>query len=159
MLQTAVRVQLRLDRSLRLCGENETDTDCCSNPLCVLETLQVSACRGGTPQASLLIQAKIHALLVPANAASGHSSETYLIIMGHHRECLIFNNLIILLSISDNKTVIPNQVYQPLGSCPCDLTFRACDVRCCCDKVFTSHTILHSFNKRTVYFTQMYFHL
>lgn len=56
-----------------------------------------------------------------------------------------------LLFISDNKTVIPNQVYQPLGSCPCDLTFRACDVRCCCDKVFTS------FNKRTVRFRQMYF--
>ncbi|XP_068559232.1 tectonic-2 [Cebidichthys violaceus] len=102
--KTAVRVQLRLEKNLRLCGENETDTDCCAKPLCVLETLQVSACVGGTPQASLLIQAKIHALLVSANAGS------------------------------DNKTVIPNQVYQPLGSCPCDLTFRACDVRCCCDK-------------------------
>ncbi|XP_071339033.1 tectonic-2 [Trachinotus anak] len=102
--KTAVRVQLKLDKSLRLCGENETDTDCCPKPLCVLETLQVSACVGGTPKASLLIQAEIHALLVPANAGS------------------------------DNKTTIPNQVYQPLGPCPCDLTFRACDVRCCCDK-------------------------
>ncbi|XP_037632636.1 tectonic-2 [Sebastes umbrosus] len=117
--KTAVRVQLRLNKSLRLCGENETDTDCCPKPLCVLETLQLSACAGGTPQASLLIQAKIHALLVPANA------------------------------VSDNKTVIPNQVYQPLGSCPCDLTFRACDVRCCCDKdcsiedlkLFVSHCL------------------
>ncbi|XP_059193375.1 tectonic-2 [Centropristis striata] len=102
--KTAVRIQLRLDKSLHLCGENETDTDCCPKPLCVLETLQVSACVGGTPQASLLIQARIHALLVPANTGS------------------------------DNKTVIPNQVYQPLGSCPCDLTLRSCDVRCCCDK-------------------------
>ncbi|KAM7416660.1 hypothetical protein PAMA_018627 [Pampus argenteus] len=102
--KTAVRVQLRLDKNLRLCGDNETDTDCCPNPLCVLETLLVSACVGGTPQASLLIQAKIYALLVPANIGS------------------------------DNKTVIPNQVYQPLGSCPCDLTLRNCDVRCCCDK-------------------------
>ncbi|XP_054467434.1 tectonic-2 [Anoplopoma fimbria] len=117
--KTAVRVQLRLEKNLRLCGENETDTDCCPKPLCVLETLQVSACVGGTPQASLLIQVKIHALLVPANAGS------------------------------DNKTVIPNQVYQPLGSCPCDLTFRACDVRCCCDKdcsiedlkLFASHCL------------------
>ncbi|XP_070759835.1 tectonic-2 [Enoplosus armatus] len=117
--KTAVRVQLRLDRSLRLCGENETDTDCCPKPLCVLETLQVSACVGGTPQASLLIQVKIHALLVPAGAGS------------------------------DNNTVIPNQVYQPLGSCPCDLIFRACDVRCCCDKdcstedlrLFVSHCL------------------
>ncbi|XP_070820082.1 tectonic-2 [Chaetodon trifascialis] len=117
--KTAVRVQLRLDKSLRLCGENETDTDCCPEPLCVLETLQVSACVGGTPQASLLIQAKIHALLVPANAGS------------------------------DNKTAIPNQVYQTLGSCPCDLTFSACDTRCCCDKdcsiedlkLFVSHCL------------------
>lgn len=117
--KTAVQVQLRLDKSLRLCGENETDTDCCPKPLCVLETLQVSACVGGTPQASLLIQAKIHALLVSANTGFG------------------------------NKTVIPNQVYQPLGSCPCDLTLRACDVRCCCDKdcsiedlkLFASHCL------------------
>ncbi|XP_060927492.1 tectonic-2 isoform X2 [Limanda limanda] len=118
--KTAVRVQLSLERSLHLCGENETDPDCCSNPLCVLETLQVSACVGDTPQASLLIQAKIHALLVPGNAAP-----------------------------ADNKTSIPNQVYQPLGPCPCDLTFRACDVRCCCDKdcsnedltLFASHCL------------------
>ncbi|KAF0033859.1 hypothetical protein F2P81_013925 [Scophthalmus maximus] len=117
--KTAVRVHLRLDKSLRLCTANDTDTDCCPDPLCVLETLQVSACAGGTPQASLLIQAKIYALLVPANAAS------------------------------DNKTTIPNQVYQPLGSCPCDLTFGACDVRCCCDedcstedlKLFVSHCL------------------
>ncbi|XP_026198338.1 tectonic-2 [Anabas testudineus] len=102
--KTAVRVQLRLDKSLRLCGKNETATDCCPKPLCVLETLQVSACVGNTPQASLLVQVKINALLVSATAGS------------------------------DNKTVIPNQAYQPLGSCPCDLTFRACDVRCCCDK-------------------------
>uniref|UniRef100_A0A8C9X129 Tectonic family member 2 n=1 Tax=Sander lucioperca TaxID=283035 RepID=A0A8C9X129_SANLU len=102
--KTAVRVQLSLNKSLRLCGRNEADTNCCPKPLCVLETLQVTACVGSKPQASLLIQAKIHALLVPANAGS------------------------------DNKTVIPNQVYQPLGSCPCDLTYRACDVRCCCDK-------------------------
>ncbi|KAF3695799.1 Tectonic-2 Precursor [Channa argus] len=102
--KTAVRVQLRLTKSLRLCGKNETNPDCCPKPLCVLETLQVSACVNGTPQSSLLIQAKINALLVPTNAGY------------------------------DNKTIIPNQVYQPLGSCPCDLTFRACDVRCCCDK-------------------------
>ncbi|KAJ3604714.1 hypothetical protein NHX12_029453 [Muraenolepis orangiensis] len=34
----------------------------------------------------------------------------------------------------ENKTLIPNQVFQPLGSCPCDLTSGACDVRCCCDQ-------------------------
>ncbi|KAM8760492.1 tectonic-2 isoform 1-T1 [Acanthopagrus schlegelii] len=121
--KSAVRVRLSLDKNLRLCGQNETDADCCPKPLCVLETLQVSACVGGTPQASLLIQATIHALLVPSTAGS------------------------------DNKTVIPNQVYQTLGSCPCDLTFGACDVRCCCDKdcstetlkLFASHCLLGPF--------------
>uniref|UniRef100_A0A8C9UTI2 Tectonic family member 2 n=1 Tax=Spermophilus dauricus TaxID=99837 RepID=A0A8C9UTI2_SPEDA len=34
----------------------------------------------------------------------------------------------------ENMTVIPNQVYQPLGPCPCNLTAGACDVRCCCDQ-------------------------
>ncbi|GAA6224742.1 tectonic-2 [Lates japonicus] len=109
--KTAVRVQLRLNRSLRLCGENETDADCCPERLCVLEALRVSACVGDTPQASLLIQAKIHAQLYPANVGS------------------------------DNETVIPNQVYQPLGPCPCDLTFRACDIRCCCDKDCSSEDL------------------
>ncbi|XP_074527283.1 tectonic-2 [Halichoeres trimaculatus] len=125
--KTALQFQLRLDRSLLLCGDNETETDCCPQPLCVLETLQVSACVGSTPQASLLIQVKIHALLVPGNAAP------------------------------ENSTVIPNQIYQPLGSCPCDLTLRACDVRCCCDrdcsaedlKLFESHCFPVPFGGQT----------
>lgn len=74
--QTAVRVHLRLDKSLRLCGANETEADCCPKPLCVLETLQLSACVGSTPQASLLIQAKIHAQLFPINSGSGNSNGT-----------------------------------------------------------------------------------
>ncbi|XP_046872626.1 tectonic-2 isoform X2 [Hypomesus transpacificus] len=102
--KTSLQVQLSLNRSFYLCGSNETGDDCCLEPLCVLEVLRVSACRGGTPQATLLIQVKIYALLLP----SGPGSE--------------------------NKTVIPNQVFQPLGPCPCDFTVGACDIRCCCDK-------------------------
>uniref|UniRef100_A0A3P9H6D2 Tectonic family member 2 n=1 Tax=Oryzias latipes TaxID=8090 RepID=A0A3P9H6D2_ORYLA len=109
--KAVVRVHLRLNRSLSLCSENGTNPDCCSRPLCVLETLQVSACVGGAPQASLLVQAVIHAQLLPSNAGS------------------------------DNKTVIPNQVFQPLGSCPCDLTTGVCDVRCCCDKDCSSEDL------------------
>lgn len=37
-----------------------------------------------------------------------------------------------------------------MGSCPCDLTFRACDVRCCCDKVFTSRTYLFFTGERSI---------
>ncbi|RVE68292.1 hypothetical protein OJAV_G00089430 [Oryzias javanicus] len=109
--KTVVRVHLRLNRSLSLCAENGTTPDCCSRRLCVLETLQVSACVGGAPQASLLVQAVIHARLFPATAGS------------------------------DNKTIIPNQVFQPLGSCPCDLTAGICDVRCCCDKDCSSEEL------------------
>lgn len=41
----------------------------------------------------------------------------------------------------ENKTMIPNQVFQPLGQCPCDLTTKVCDVRCCCDQV---HNNIHT---------------
>lgn len=70
--QIALRVNLRLDRSLRLCGDNETDPDCCTKPLCVLETLQLSACVNDTPQASVMIQARIHTQLHPVSG-SGRS--------------------------------------------------------------------------------------
>ncbi|XP_058547441.1 tectonic-2 isoform X6 [Neofelis nebulosa] len=40
--------------------------------------------------------------------------------------------------MGENVTVIPNQVYQPLGPCPCNLTAGACDVRCCCDQECSS---------------------
>ncbi|XP_068166589.1 tectonic-2 [Antennarius striatus] len=109
--ETVAQVQLRLDKGLHLCGENETDTDCCPQSLCVLETLQVSACVDGKPLASLLIQARMHALLFPESTEN------------------------------DNKTAFPSHLYQTLGSCPCDLTFRACDVRCCCDKDCSSEDL------------------
>ncbi|NXC37473.1 TECT2 protein, partial [Campylorhamphus procurvoides] len=78
-------------------------TDCCPSPLCVVETLQVLACHGSVMLAQLLIQAEIFA----------NSSFTG--------------------NVSENATIIPNQAFRPLGSCPCNLTAGACDVRCCCD--------------------------
>ncbi|KPP60861.1 tectonic-2-like, partial [Scleropages formosus] len=97
----SLKVELSLNRSLQLCGN---ETDCCPQPLCVLETLRVLACQGTSPHATLLVQAHIYAVLVPTGP------------------------------MSENKTVIPNQAYQPLGPCPCDLTWNTCDVRCCCDQ-------------------------
>ncbi|XP_053466255.1 tectonic-2 isoform X2 [Ictalurus furcatus] len=79
------------------------ETDCCVQPLCVRETVRVCACLGNVPQATLIVQAQIYAQLLPTGP------------------------------VSENKTVIPNQVFQPLGQCPCDLTAKSCDVRCCCD--------------------------
>ncbi|KAG2471459.1 TECT2 protein, partial [Polypterus senegalus] len=99
-----MKVTVHLTRSLQLCDANSSQTDCCLQPLCVVESVQVTACLGGAVVAVLLVQAEIFAL----------SS----------------SNMV----ISGNATVIPNQVYQPLGSCPCNLTAGACDIRCCCDQ-------------------------
>ncbi|NXX95085.1 TECT2 protein, partial [Centropus bengalensis] len=97
----ASKVTVSLTRNLQLCLPNATD--CCTEPLCVVETLQVLACRDSVVLAHLLIQAEIYA------------------------------NSSFAGNVSENATIIPNQVFQPLGSCPCDLTAGACDVRCCCD--------------------------
>ncbi|NXV80426.1 TECT2 protein, partial [Atlantisia rogersi] len=98
---TTSKVTISLSRNLQLCLPNASD--CCTTPLCVVETLQVLACHDSAVLAHLLIQAEIYA----------NSSFTG--------------------NVSENATIIPNQVFQPLGSCPCDLTTGACDVRCCCD--------------------------
>lgn len=71
---------------------------------CLVQTLLVSAAHNATCLAHLLIQAEIYA----NSSLTPHASE--------------------------NVTVIPNQVYQPLGPCPCNLTAGACDIRCCCDQ-------------------------
>ncbi|XP_077164734.1 tectonic-2 [Paroedura picta] len=104
------RVTVLLTRNLQLCTANRTG--CCTEVLCLVTALQVSACQDSTVVAILLIQAEIY-----ANTSSGNGTgkvETF-----------------------DNATVIPNQVYQPLGSCPCNLTAGACDIRCCCDQECT----------------------
>ncbi|XP_071301079.1 tectonic-2 [Agelaius tricolor] len=95
------KVTVSLSRTLELCLPNATE--CCPSPLCMLETLQVLACRGSVMLAQLLIQAEI------------------------------FANSSFAGNVSENATVIPNQAFKPLGSCPCNLTAGACDVRCCCD--------------------------
>uniref|UniRef100_A0A8C6GRS8 Tectonic family member 2 n=1 Tax=Mus spicilegus TaxID=10103 RepID=A0A8C6GRS8_MUSSI len=75
-----------------------------SEPPCVLQTLLVSASHNASCLAHLLIQVEIY-----PNTSVTHNA-------------------------SENMTVIPNQVYQPLGPCPCDLTAKACDIQCCCDQ-------------------------
>ncbi|XP_053327956.1 tectonic-2 [Spea bombifrons] len=79
------------------------ETDCCAESLCRAESLRVSACVNNVSVASLLLQAEIYV------------------------------NTTFSGNVSDNATVILNQAYQPLGSCPCNLTAGACDVGCCCD--------------------------
>ncbi|CAI9557222.1 unnamed protein product [Staurois parvus] len=103
------KVTVTSQKNLTLCTINETN--CCTEDLCIVETLQVTACGNGTPISSLLIHAEIY-----------------------------INTTFIGL-VSDNETVIPNQVYQPLGSCPCNLTAAACDILCCCDQECNSSMI------------------
>ncbi|XP_032085940.1 tectonic-2 isoform X1 [Thamnophis elegans] len=100
------KVTVSLTRHLQLCVSNATD--CCAEPLCLLQSLQVSACQGAKVMARLLIQAEIY-----ANTSSG--------------------NLTGKIEV-ENATMIPNQVFHPLGSCPCNLTAGACDIQCCCDE-------------------------
>ncbi|XP_046697368.1 tectonic-2 isoform X2 [Silurus meridionalis] len=83
---------------------SKNETNCCAQPLCVRETVMVCACLGNVTQAMLIVQAQVYAQLLPSGP------------------------------VSENKTVIPNQVFQPLGQCPCDLTAKVCDIRCCCDQ-------------------------
>ncbi|XP_016146155.1 tectonic-2-like [Sinocyclocheilus grahami] len=102
--KNAMLVRLSLNRSLQLCGNETSVPDCCLEPLCLQETLLVSACVDETPKASLIIQTQIYAQIVPNQPPS------------------------------ENKTVIPNQVFEPLGHCPCDVSPGECDIRCCCDQ-------------------------
>nr|XP_030715926.1 tectonic-2 isoform X3 [Globicephala melas] len=81
------------------------ETDPFPEAPCIVQTLLVSASRHSSCLAHLLVQVEIYA------------------------------NSSVAQNASENVTVIPNQVYQPLGPCPCNLTAGACDVRCCCDQV------------------------
>ncbi|XP_056312829.1 tectonic-2 [Danio aesculapii] len=109
--KNAFVVRMSLNRSLQLCGNETSILDCCLEPLCVQETLLVSACVDETPKASLIIQTQIYAQVLPGKPPSV------------------------------NKTVIPNQVFQPLGQCPCDVSPGECDIRCCCDQDCTQEVL------------------
>ncbi|XP_047616977.1 tectonic-2 isoform X7 [Phacochoerus africanus] len=87
---------------------SSNETASFSESPCIVQTLLVSASHNSSCLAHLLIQAEIY-----ANSSLAHNA-------------------------SENMTVIPNQMYQPLGPCPCNLTAGACDVRCCCDQECSS---------------------
>ncbi|RXM92176.1 Tectonic-2 [Acipenser ruthenus] len=108
---SSLKVTVHLNQSLQLCGSNPNETSCCPESLCVVQSLRVTACRNNSVEATLLVQAEIYA----ETPTTGN--------------------------VSENKTVIPNQVYQPLGSCPCDLQAGVCDIRCCCDQECTPSLI------------------
>ncbi|XP_072443703.1 tectonic-2 isoform X1 [Chiloscyllium punctatum] len=112
-----LNVQLTLDRSLVPCEDLLNETSCCAEPLCILETLRVTACLDGNLAATLLVQV------------------------------MIFVNSTFHGIVNESKMLIPKQKYHPLGPCPCNLTAYACDVRCCCDEECTPSMIqlFHSY--------------
>ncbi|XP_053757910.1 tectonic-2 isoform X5 [Panthera pardus] len=109
---SVVRPESALDVTVRLKrglqGCSANETDPFSEPPCIVQTLLVSASHNSSCLAHLLIRVEIYA------------------------------NSSLARNASENVTVIPNQVYQPLGPCPCNLTAGACDVRCCCDQECSS---------------------
>ncbi|XP_067862351.1 tectonic-2 isoform X2 [Heptranchias perlo] len=109
--RSTLNVLLTLKRLLVLCENVSNETNCCLEPLCIVETLRVTACLNGNVSATLFIQV------------------------------LIYVNSTFRGTVNENKMLIPQQKYQPLGPCPCNLTARACDVRCCCDEECTPNMI------------------
>ncbi|XP_060049234.1 tectonic-2 isoform X2 [Erinaceus europaeus] len=121
----ALEVTVRLRRSPPWCSANETDLF--PEPPCIVQTLLVSASRDSSCVGHLLIQAEIY-----ANSSLAHNTSGMNIFAPSQKEIRTRQRM--EGQIGENVTVIPNQVYHPLGPCPCDLTAGACDIRCCCDQ-------------------------
>uniref|UniRef100_A0A8D1NLF6 Tectonic domain-containing protein n=1 Tax=Sus scrofa TaxID=9823 RepID=A0A8D1NLF6_PIG len=125
----SLEVTVRLKRDLQSCSSNETASF--SESPCIVQTLLVSASRNSSCLAHLLIQAEIYATSSLAHNASGMK-------IFAPSQAEIRTRKSMEGESGENVTVIPNQVYQPLGPCPCNLTAGACDVRCCCDQECSS---------------------
>ncbi|XP_040299990.1 tectonic-2 isoform X7 [Herpailurus yagouaroundi] len=127
--ESALDVTVRLKRGLQGCSANETDPF--SEPPCIVQTLLVSASHNSSCLAHLLIRVEIYANSSSARNASGMKNFA-------PSQTEIRTRTRMEGQMGENVTVIPNQVYQPLGPCPCNLTAGACDVRCCCDQECSS---------------------
>uniref|UniRef100_A0A8D0ZXP7 Tectonic domain-containing protein n=1 Tax=Sus scrofa TaxID=9823 RepID=A0A8D0ZXP7_PIG len=125
----SLEVTVRLKRDLQSCSSNETASF--SESPCIVQTLLVSASRNSSCLAHLLIQAEIY-----ANSSLAHNASGMKIFAPSQAEIRTRKSM--EGESGENVTVIPNQVYQPLGPCPCNLTAGACDVRCCCDQECSS---------------------
>ncbi|XP_051828613.1 tectonic-2 isoform X1 [Antechinus flavipes] len=119
-------VTVRLDGDLQPCVP---ETDFFSEYPCIVETLLVSASHNSSCLAHLLIQVEIYPNTSFAQNVSGFATSK--------RENRTKKKM--KRKTGENATIIPNQVYQPLGPCPCDLFIGACDVQCCCDQDCTPH--------------------
>ncbi|XP_027627968.1 tectonic-2 [Tupaia chinensis] len=120
-----LEVTVRSKHGLQWCSSNATDSF--PESPCVVQTLLVSASHNSSCLAHLLIQVEIYANSSLTHNASGTKNVAPIEPEIKTREGMEGQT-------GENMTVIPDQAYQPLGPCPCNLTAGACDIRCCCDQ-------------------------
>ncbi|XP_070331234.1 tectonic-2 isoform X3 [Odocoileus virginianus] len=125
----SLEVTVRLKRDLQSCSSNETDPFL--EAPCIVQALLVSAFHNTSCLAHLLIHVEIY-----ANSSLGQNASGMKNFAPSQTEIRTRKRL--EGQPGENVTVIPNQVYQPLGPCPCNLTAGACDIRCCCDQECSS---------------------
>ncbi|GAB1290194.1 Tectonic-2 [Apodemus speciosus] len=131
-VNNTLEVTVRWKRGLDWCSTDETASF--SEPPCIVQTLLVSASHNASCLAHLLIQVEIY-----PNTSVTHNASGIMFVQDLKRpeegDRSPYLELHVLGATTfENMTAIPNQVYQPLGPCPCDLTAKACDIRCCCDQ-------------------------
>ncbi|XP_044786214.2 tectonic-2 isoform X4 [Bubalus bubalis] len=125
----SLEVTVRLKRDLQSCSSNGTDPFL--EAPCIVQALLVSAFHNTSCLAHLLIHVEIY-----ANSSLGQNASGMKNFAPSQTEIRTRKRM--EGQPGENVTVVPNQVYQPLGPCPCNLTAGACDIRCCCDQECSS---------------------
>ncbi|XP_070625501.1 tectonic-2 isoform X6 [Bos indicus] len=127
--ENSLEVTVRLKRDLQSCSSNGTDPFL--EAPCIVQALLVSAFHNTSCSAHLLIHVEIY-----ANSSLGQNASGMKNFAPSQTEIRTRKRM--EGQPGENVTVVPNQVYQPLGPCPCNLTAGACDIRCCCDQECSS---------------------
>ncbi|XP_061240580.1 tectonic-2 isoform X9 [Bos javanicus] len=127
--ENSLEVTVRLERDMQSCSSNGTDPFL--EAPCIVQALLVSAFHNTSCLAHLLIHVEIY-----ANSSLGQNASGMKNFAPSQTEIRTRKRM--EGQPGENVTVVPNQVYQPLGPCPCNLTVGACDIRCCCDQECSS---------------------
>ncbi|XP_059732324.1 tectonic-2 isoform X8 [Bos taurus] len=133
--ENSLEVTVRLKRDMQSCSSNGTDPFL--EAPCIVQALLVSAFHNTSCLAHLLIHVEIY-----ANSSLGQNASGMKNFAPSQTEIRTRKRM--EGQPGENVTVVPNQVYQPLGPCPCNLTAGACDIRCCCDQVSLAGQCLYN---------------
>ncbi|XP_061240579.1 tectonic-2 isoform X8 [Bos javanicus] len=133
--ENSLEVTVRLERDMQSCSSNGTDPFL--EAPCIVQALLVSAFHNTSCLAHLLIHVEIY-----ANSSLGQNASGMKNFAPSQTEIRTRKRM--EGQPGENVTVVPNQVYQPLGPCPCNLTVGACDIRCCCDQVSLAGQCLYN---------------